>query len=256
MNVGDFRGTIRCVVHLSGMRVYPGRRFWSRRIVFQMSAWRVDGQPVREQVLLVDFEALLGMAWRWRRRIAPGEVISFESTGITKMPRGGAFLRLSRFLGPAADPELQEIAAALRKPDVRSTTEFGRLVREPGEDDYSCSCTWHGTTLQLDLSPDDEGDVGATLAHARALHAGWERWEGQLRALVAGELLDLWKDWNADEPPIDGETLYGRLTLRRIWVMDDGAVQLEMDAGGQFTDHEVVIDGTVRGGPKEANLEG
>jgi hypothetical protein len=233
--------------------VYPGHRFWNRRIVFQTNAWRVDGQPVRKQFVLVDFETPLGTVARWQPRIAPGEVISFESTGIWKMPRGGAFLRLSRFLGPAIDPELQEIAAAARKPDVRST-EFGELVAKPGED-YSCTCVWHGTPVTLDLSPDEE-DVEATLAAARRLHAEWGRWEGQLRALVTGELLPLWKDWHADEDPIDGDTLYGRLTLERIRVMDDGQVQLMMDAGGQFTDHEIVVDGTVEGGPEDIYPEG
>jgi len=253
MNVGDFRGTIHCVVHPTGISVYPGQRFWMRRIVFATHAWRVNGQPVRKQPLLVDLEVLVGTAARWRRRIAPAEVISFESVGIWKMPRGGAFLRLSRFLGPAADPELQEIAAAARKPDVRST-EFGELIAKPGED-YSCTCVWHGRPVTLELSPEEE-DVDVTLAATRRLDAEWDRWEGQLRALVAGKLLNLWRDWHADEPPIDGETLYGRLTLERIWVMDGGQVQLMMGAGGQFTDHTIVVDGTVEGGPEDIYPEG
>jgi hypothetical protein len=87
MNVGDFRGTVHCVVHPSGISVYPGRRFWMRRIVFSTHAWRVAGQPVRKQAVLVDLEVPVGTAGRWRRKIAPGEAISFESAGIWKMPR-------------------------------------------------------------------------------------------------------------------------------------------------------------------------
>ncbi|HEU4455809.1 MAG TPA: DUF2262 domain-containing protein, partial [Longimicrobium sp.] len=147
-------------------------------------------------------------------------------------------------------------AAPMLRRDVRETAEFGALVREPGEDDYSCRCDWHGTVLELAISDADSGDVERSLEGARALHAGWAEWEGRLRELVARELLPLWMDWNPDEAPIDADTLFGMIPLERIWIMGDGEVRLTMDAGGQFTDHVLVVDGTVEGGPTDIYPEG
>jgi len=256
MNAGELRGTIRGIVHRTGMRVYPGRDFWTRRIVFQMHVWRLDEQPVQTQFLLVALEALVGTTPLWRQRLAPGAAISFASTGLEPFGCGALQLPLSRYLGPADDRELLEVEASRRLPDFLDTAEFGRLAHEPGGFAYSGRCAWHGRTVLLDLSGDENGKVDATLEHARTLLATWESWEGQLRALVARELLPLWLDWNPDEAPIDADTLYGRLTLERIRVMDDGQVQLSMDAGGEFTDHEIAVDGTVAGGPTEIYPEG
>jgi hypothetical protein len=256
VNAGELGGTIRGIVHPTGTRVYPGRRFWTRRIVFQMHVWRLDEQPVQTRPLLDALESPIGTIWRWRQRFAPGAAISFASTGLETFGRGALRLPLSRYLGPADDRELLDVEASRRMPEFLDTAEFGRLVSEPGGFDYSGQCAWHGRTVDIDLSGDEEGDVDATLEHARTLLATWESWEGQLRALVARELLPLWLDWNPDEAPIDADTLYGRLTLQRIWVMDDGQVQLSMDAGEEFTDHEIVVDGTVAGGPEEIHPEG
>jgi hypothetical protein len=147
---------------------------------------------------------------------------------------------------------LQEIAAAARKPDIRST-EFGELIAKPGED-YSCTCVWHGKPVTLDLSPDEKTSMRRSRPPGASTRSGTA---GKAScALVAGKLLGLWTDWHADEPPIDGNTLYGCLTLGRIWVMDDAQVQLMMDAGGEFTDHEIVVDGSVEGGSEDIYHEG
>jgi hypothetical protein len=220
-----------------------------------MHVWRLDGQPVQTEPLLVALEALVGTTLGWRQRLAPGAAISFVSTGLERFGRGALQLPLCRYLGRADDRELLEVEASRRMPDFLDTAEFGRLVSERGGMGYSGRCAWHGRRVVLDLSVDAE-TVDDVLEHARTLLATWPAWEGKLRALVARELLPLWLDWNPDEAPIDANTLYGRLTLARIWVMDDGQVQLAMDAGEEFTDHEIAVDGTVAGGPEEINLEG
>jgi hypothetical protein len=253
---GDLRGTIRGIVHPVGLSVYRGRAFWKRRIVFQMHVWRVDGEPVQTEPLLVALEVPVGTTGRWRQKLAPGTAISFVSTGLERFGRGALQLPLTRFLGAADDGELLEVEASRRLPEYLDTAEFGRLAAGAGMGDYSGPCDWHGKRVELDLSVGDERDVDAPLAHARTLFATWNEWEEKLRALVANNLLPLWLDWNPDEVPIDADTLYGRLTLKGIWVLEDGVVWLSMDAGGQFTDHELAVDGTVAGGPTEINLEG
>jgi hypothetical protein len=257
LNAGDLRGTVRGVVHpTSGLRVWPGRWFWTRRIRFDLIAWRLDEQPVSVGMLSVVCEVALGTTASWRRRIAPGTVVSFRSTGIELGPHGHPLLPLATFLGAASDPELLEAAAPVLKEDTRVTAEFGTLTRAPGAEEYSGRCDWHGTLLELSLSGAEAGDIEASLEQARALHAGWTRWEGRLRELVTRELFPLWRDWNADEAPIGGDALFRLLTLERVWITGDGSVQLTIDAGGQFTDHELVVDGTVEDGPTDVGLEG
>ena len=252
LNVGDLRGTIRGVVHpTNGLGVVPGRWFWTRGIRLGMIAWRLNEQPVRPEFLFAVREVPFGTVGWWRRRIVPGTVVSFTSTGLRKGPRGSLLLPLTTFLGAASDPELLDAVAPLLREDTRVTAEFGTLVCRPGEDDYSVVCDWHGTRLELSLSAGETGGVEASLAQARALHAAWARWERRLRELVTRELLPLWKDWNADEAPIDGDALFRLLTLERIWITGDGVMQLMMDAGGQFTDHSLWVDGTVEEGPTE-----
>lgn len=253
---GDLRGTLRAVVHPSGMNDYPGKRFWTRQLAFSPVAWRLGEGPVRSEPLIVLREIPIGTAGRWRRRIAPGAVISFESSGLERTVHGALRLRMTRFLGPADDPELSAAAAPALTTDVRETAEFGALVRKPGDDIYTGRCDWHGRTVELWVSGEDEGDVEPALKHARALHAGWASWEARLRALTTAELLPLWLDWHAEEPPIDGDALYGMLTLESVWVMDDGTLSLTMDPAGQFTDHTIRVDGSVEGGPEEIDIEG
>lgn len=257
LKLGDLRGTIRGVVHpTEGFAVDPGRWFWTRQIRLRMIAWRLDGRPVTPEFLFAVREVPIGTTALWRRRAAPGTVVAFESTGMERGPRGSLRLPLTRFLGAASDPELLDAVAPMLRRDVLETAEFGSLVREPGGADYSGRCAWHGTVLELSLFGADRGEVGRSLADARALHASWAEWEARLRALVTRELLPLWRDWNPDEKPVDGDTLFGMFPIDRIWIMGDGEVQLTMDAGGQFTDHVLTVDGTVEGGPTDIYPEG
>ena len=251
LKAGDLRGTIRGVVHpVHGLDVGPGRWFWTRRIRVRTIVWRLDEGPVTTAFLSAFREVPVFAAASWRRRVVPGTVVSFVSRGMVRGEFGNLLLPLTSFLGAASDPELLDAAAPMLRPDVLQTAEFGSLVREPGGGDYSGRCAWHGTVLELTLLGVDRDDVGGSLA------AAWAEWEARLRALVTRELLPLWRDWNPDEKPIDGDTLFGMLPLERIWIMGDGEVQMTMDAGGQFTDHQIMVDGTVEGGPTDIYPEG
>jgi hypothetical protein len=256
LKIGDLQGTIRGIVHASGLHVYAGSSFWMRRIFFHMHFWRLDGQLVQTKRLLVTLEVSVVMMPLWRRRLAPGATISFVTTGIERIDSRVLQVPMDSFLGAADDPELLEVQASRRKPDILETAEFGRLALDPGGMDYIGQCVWYGRTIELELGGDDEGSVEVTLRHARTLLATWPEWLRGLRELVARELLPLWLDWHDGEPPIDGDTLYWRLTLQRIWVMDDGGVQLVMDAGSEFDNDDLKVEGTVAGGPTEIVPEG
>jgi hypothetical protein len=254
LQAGELRGTIRAVVHKGPVSIYPGSFPWNRRIVFTPVVWRHEGGPVRKETIFVYRHVMVGTANLWRARLRPESLIAFESAGIEVMDKGGRRLRMTRLLGEPSDPELEAAAAAIFAPLVIKTKEFGRLTGVAGE--VEGRCDWHGTSVTLELVGDADGEMAGVLAHARNLYAGWPAWEAQLSALVTREILPLWIDWNPDEPPIDGDTLYRRLTLKSVWVAADGELRLALDAGDEFIDHEIAIDGTVGGGPASFDLEG
>jgi hypothetical protein len=256
LKLGDLRGTIRGIVHSSGLSIYGGRSFWMRRIYLRMHVWRLGEQPVQTRRLLVTLEVPLVTIPLWRRRLAPGATISLVSGGIERLGYRAPEVTMSSFLGAADDPELLEVEASSRKPDILETAEFGRLALDVFGMDYIGRCAWYGLPVELELAGDDEGSVDVTLRHARTLLATWPEWQRRLRKLVARELIPLWLEEHDDEPPIDADILYGRLVLQQVLVMTDGGVLLVMDAGEEFDSDELSVAGTVAGGPTEIIREG
>jgi hypothetical protein len=257
LKLGDLQGTIRGIVHSSGLDVY--RRdgsFWMRRIYFHIHVWRLGEQPVQTRRLLVTLVVPRVMMPLWRRRLAPGATISFVSGGIERFGSRTPQVPLTTFLGTVDDPELLEVEASSRNPDILETPEFGRLPLDRYGMDYVGQCTWYGLPVELELAGDDEGSVEGTLQHARTLLATWPEWPPRLRKLVARQLIPVWHELHEGEPPIDPDILYARLRLQRLMVMADGAVQLVMEAGEEFDGDDLSVEGTVAAGPTEIYPEG
>lgn len=250
---GALRGPLRGVVDPAGPHIRPGGRFWTRRIVFRLMAWRAGEGPVHADPITAMMEVPLGTGVARMARIGRGAALAFEARGVERNEYDVPWVRLERLLGPADDDaELRAAAEPFLRRDTVDTAEFGTLVRDVGEDDYEGRHDWHGCIIELAVG--GEGQAG--VAQARALHARWREWEVRLRALMTAELLPLWREWNADEPEIDGDALYASLTLTSLRVSDDGSVNLMFDPHGQFTDHIVVVDGTVEGGPSDIYIDG
>jgi hypothetical protein len=256
LKLGDLRGSIRGIVHSSGLDVYRDGSFWRRRIYFHIHVWRLGEQPVQTRRLLVTVKVPLMAMPLWRRRLTPGAMISFVSGGIERFGSRAPQVPITRFLGTVEDPELLEVEASSQNPAILETPEFGRLPLDRYGMDYVGDSTWYGLPVELELAGDDEGRVEVALEHARTLLATWPEWPPRLRKLVARQLIPVWQEMHEGETPIDPDILYARLRLQRVMVTADGAVQLIMEAGEEFDGDDLTVWGTVADGPTEIYPEG
>ncbi|MEZ0244036.1 MAG: DUF2262 domain-containing protein [Sphingomonas sp.] len=252
---GGRAGAIRGVVHPRGVTRFAGRGrwFWTQRIYFWLIAWREGDGPLDSRSLRVEREIPFGTRRLWARRIPGGATIAFEAGPVSVDDYGTPRVEMRGLLEEVGDPALAQAAAPFLT-EVRHESAFGTLVRPRGGDDYSGAWDWHGQTVEMHLDATAIGDFEQSLASALALHAAWPEWDARLRAMVEADLLDSWREWNADEPPIDGATLFGRMQLHSIEIWGGEWIDLWFDCGDAFGDHQLKATGSIGGGLKEIDI--
>ena len=88
--------------------------------------------------------------------------------------------------------------------------------------------------------------------------ADQEEWNRRVLARASEDLLELKNDsWlEEDEEELDAEKFEARLELESIEVRPDGEFCFWFEDGDLFWGHSITVEGTLEGGPEQADIQG
>ena len=164
-------------------------------------------------------------------------------------------------------PELQAVLDEYHKPVVLQDKVLGELTLDKDYDVFEGEIQWCGNDVRLSLEVNAESKSSWTRARsaAKKLLADCEAWDKAMRDLAARNLTGLANDWlaqdeeNARDPetdPITEEELARRISLLDLTVTSGGSFTAYFDCDEMFTDHAVVIYGSLKKGVKDADIAG
>ena len=164
-------------------------------------------------------------------------------------------------------PELQAILDEYYKPVVLQDEVLGELTLNKDYDAFEGEIQWCGKDVNLSLEVNTESKPSWTRARsaAKKLLADCETWDKAMREFAAKNLTGLANDWlsqdeeNARDPetaPVTAEELARRISLIDLTVTSGGSFTAYFDCDEMFTDHAVVVYGSMKKGVKDAYIEG
>lgn len=162
-------------------------------------------------------------------------------------------------------PELQAVLDEYHKPVVLQDKVLGELNLNKDYDVFEGEIQWCGNDVRLSLEVNAESKSSWTRARsaAKKLLADCEIWDKAMRDLAAKNLTGLANDWLAqdEEDPRDPETdpiteeeLARRISLLDLTVTSGGSFTAYFDCDELFTDHAVVVYGSLKKGVKDAHI--
>ena len=164
-------------------------------------------------------------------------------------------------------PELQPILDEYHKPVVIQDEVLGELTLDKDYDTFEGEIPWCGKDVRLSLEVSAESKPSWTRARsaAKKLLADCKIWDKAMRELAAKNLTGLANDWlsqdeeNARDPetdPITEEELTRRISMMDLIVTTGGSFTAYFDCDKLFTDHVVVVRGSLKKGVRSADIEG
>ena len=164
-------------------------------------------------------------------------------------------------------PELQAILDEYYKPVVVQDEVLGELTLNKDYDTFEGEIQWCGKDVNLSLEVNAESKPSWTRARsaAKKLLADCETWDKAMREFAAKSLTGLANDWlsqdeenprNPETDPITEEDLARRICLFDLIVTSGGSFTAYFDCDEMFTDHAVVVYGSMKKGVKDAYIEG
>lgn len=165
-------------------------------------------------------------------------------------------------------PELEAVWADYIKPVIIEDEVLGTLTLDKELGMFNGRCLWLGKEIAvslLDVNENNKGSWTRARNAAKKLFAEQEKWDSQLREFAAGELTALANEWLADDEeagrdpkkePITREEFAGRLAFSELSVYPGGRFTAWYDDGGMFWGHVVTVDGSLKKGPRQADIEG
>lgn len=172
--------------------------------------------------------------------------------------REGSGFQLIGLPEPGFDPDLKAILDEQKKPVSHYIEGLGTFTLNRSVGWFEANVDWLGAEIALNFDQDNSMDRCAQAA--KALMAGQEDWDEQVRAYAAQELLDLAKDWaqdgGGDEEEITQEQFIQRMELESIQVNEDGSFEFWFNDGDLFWGHSIRVSGDLSQGPTDAQMEG
>jgi hypothetical protein len=192
-------------------------------------------------------------------QIKPYTVLHIRAHVAEKTDVGNRLGLLVEMLGiDTSDVELNELAMRLQEPVTFRDSVFGTFTLDRRVNWHTAETTWEGKPVALHLSGDEPEDVEEALKTAHALWQSQDAWHERIRDFATQMLLPLknnsWLD--EDEPEVTPHQFKDRMTLEVVTVYSNGSFEFWHKDGGLFFGHSIKIDGTVSGGPTNADIAG
>ncbi len=164
-------------------------------------------------------------------------------------------------------PALEEIWAEYTKPILLEDEVLGTLTLDREMSVFNGICQWMGKEVHISLDVDMEKKASWTRVTnvMKKLIADQESWDKSLRALAARKLTALANEWLADDDqtdrdpekdPITEEEFAQRILLTEFSVSPGGRFTAWYEDDDMFWGHAVTVDGTMKKGPIDADMQG
>lgn len=164
-------------------------------------------------------------------------------------------------------PALEEIWAEYTKPILLEDEVLGTLTLDREMSTFDGTCQWMGKEIRISLDVDMEKKASWTrvINVMKKLVADQESWDKSLRVMAAQKLTALANEWLADadqtdrnpeKDPIIEEEFAQRILLTEFSVSPGGCFTAWYGDDEMFWGHVVTVDGTLKKGPIDADIQG
>ena len=164
-------------------------------------------------------------------------------------------------------PALEKIWAEYTKPVVLEDEVLGTLTLDREMSFFLGTCRWMEKQVQILLDVDMENKASWTRVRnvMKQLVADQESWDKSLRAMAAQKLTTLSNEWLADngqtdrdpeKDPITEDEFARRILLTEFTVSPGGRFTAWYEDDDMFWGHVITVDGTLKKGPVDADIQG
>ena len=197
-----------------------------------------------------------GQVYRIKARIWKGEPLSEPQCYVTEVLEEGV---------PC--PALEEIWAEYTKPILLEDEVLGILTLDREMSTFDGICKWMGKEVRISLDVELEKKASWTRVTnvMKKLVADQESWDKSLRAMAAQKLTPLANEWLADndqtdrdseKDPITEDEFARRILLTEFTVSPGGRFTAWYEDDDMFWGHVIAVDGTLKKGPVDADIQG
>ena len=164
-------------------------------------------------------------------------------------------------------PALEAIWAEYTKPILLKDEVLGTLTLDRELSMFDGACQWMGSEVRISLDVDMEKKTSWTRAVnvMKKLLADQETWDKALRAMAAQKLTVRANEWLADndqtnrdpeKDPITEEEFARRIFLTDFSVSPGGRFTAWFEDDDLFWGHVITVDGTLKKGAVDADIQG
>lgn len=224
----------------------------------QFSKWREVGGEICGIPLYVREPCKKSDIRSWMKKITAGSMLHMEIRLTKKLVEDQLRGKVVRYIGKTrADKELLE-AAKDKRPSTIEVPGFGVFTLDSRHDCYVTTISIAKSRAALEVRSDRKRTID-TLCQ-RIQQQGLLKREYQTRMLdvLERDLLPLKNEqWlEDDEKPVTRTQFRRAPRLASIEIATNGAYECVFDDGGQFWGHDLVVYGSLKTGPKHADLYG
>ena len=164
-------------------------------------------------------------------------------------------------------PALEEIWAEYTKPILLEDEVLGTLTLDREMSIFEGTCKWMGKEVRISLDVEIEKKASWTRVTnvMKKLVADQETWDKSLRAMAAQKLTAQANEWLADndqtdrdpeKDPITEDEFARRILLTEFTVSPGGRFTAWYEDDDMFWGHVITVDGTLKKGPGDADIQG
>lgn len=164
-------------------------------------------------------------------------------------------------------PALDDIWAEYIKPIVIEDEVLGTLTLDREMSIFEGTCKWMGKEVWISLDVEIEKKASWTRVTnvMKKLIDDQETWDKALRGFAAKKLTSLANEWLADndqtardpkQDPITEEEFARRILLTEFMVSPGGRFTAWYEDDDMFWGHVITVDGTLKKGPVDAEIQG
>ena len=225
---------------------------------FALTAWKEGDSPLSQGTLNVwkkGPQKTLEKPWN---SIRSGNVIRITTTPPSKRRDGYLSCQLIKFHGHVADADLEVLAADFLRELTLEDERLGTFVLDRDCGMYSGTIDWCGTPVELLLLTEKEATARKCLQTIHGMLKAKRNWKKRIEDFAVADLLPLKNEnWREDdEPKVTAREFRQRMTLRTIAIFPKDRFEFSHEDGGLFDGHSILVAGTLKNGPTEADIPG